>query len=232
MGHRGYAAKYPPNTLLAFKKAIEYGADGVELDVWRTKDGKIIVSHDRNLKKVFGVDVDVKETTYEELLQYELEGEKIPLLEEVYRTLPNNAIINVEIKDMDAVKGALKIVEKNNALKRTIFSSFELNALKKLKRMNREARIGILTAFGGNTSIIGIPYQILSLQAEFLNPPILMKNYLGLGRTRLLLKFYRIFGVKVGFWTVNDPKEMVGLEDICEVLITDEVEKMLSFKEK
>jgi glycerophosphoryl diester phosphodiesterase len=232
LAHRGYSAKYPPNTLLAFEKAIEYGADGVELDVWQTKDGKIVVSHDRNLKKVFGVDVDVKETTYEDLLQYELEGQKIPLLNEVYEVLPESAIVDVEIKDLDAVEGALKIVEKYGAIKRTLFSSFELNALKKLRKMNRNARIAILTAFGGNTSIIGIPFQILNVGAEFLNPPILMNKYLGVKRTRLLLRFYRIFGVKIGFWTVNDPQDIEGLEDLCEVLITDEVEKMLYMKKK
>jgi len=232
LGHRGYSAKYPPNTLLAFKKAIEYGADGVELDVWRTKDGKIIVSHDGNLKKVFGVDVNVKDSTYEELLQYDLEGEKIPLLEEVYKELPSWAIINVEIKSLEVIEESLKIVKKYNALKRTIFSSFELNALKMLRKLNKNVRIGILTPLGGNTSILGVPYQILRLQGEFLNVPIQMRKYLGLKKTRDLIRFYRLFGVKIIFWTVNTPEEIEGLEDVCEVLITDEVEKMLSFKEK
>jgi len=232
LGHKGYSAKYPPNTLRAFLKAIEYGADGVELDVWRTRDGKIVVSHDQDLKKVWGVKVDIGKTTYKELLNYELQGEKIPLLEEVYEHLPDNAIINVEIKELSVVDDVFKIVKRYNALKRTIFSSFELNALKRLRKMSREVRIGILTPLGGNTSILGVPYQILRLDAEFLNTPIQMKKYLGLGRTRSLIKFYRIFGVKNIFWTVNEIRDIKGLEDLCEILITDEVEKMLSLKKK
>ena len=41
-GHRGYSGKYPENTLLAFQKAIEAGADGIELDVQFSKDGKLV----------------------------------------------------------------------------------------------------------------------------------------------------------------------------------------------
>ncbi len=232
LGHRGYSTKYPQNTLLAFKKAIEYGADGVELDVWKTADGKIVVSHDNNLKKTYGVDVNVKDSTYESLLQYRQEGERMPLLEEVYDALPETAIINVEIKDVEAVEGAYNIVKSHNALKRTIFSSFELKALKNLRRLSEDARIAILTAFGGNASFISLPYYFLRVRAEFLNPPILMKKYIGVKKTRWLIKFYRMFGVKIGFWTVNEEKEISGLEDLCEILITDEVERMLPYKEK
>ena len=50
-GHRGYSGKYPENTLLAFQKAIEAGADGIELDVQFSKDGKLVVIHDETLDR-------------------------------------------------------------------------------------------------------------------------------------------------------------------------------------
>ena len=43
--HRGFSGKYPENTMLAFKKALEAGADGIELDVQMTKDGQVVVIH-------------------------------------------------------------------------------------------------------------------------------------------------------------------------------------------
>ena len=46
--HRGFSGKYPENTMLAFKKALEAGADGIELDVQMTKDGQVVVIHDRS----------------------------------------------------------------------------------------------------------------------------------------------------------------------------------------
>ena len=44
--HRGYSGKYPENTLLAFQKAVESGAEGIELDVQLTRDGEVVVIHD------------------------------------------------------------------------------------------------------------------------------------------------------------------------------------------
>lgn len=44
--HRGFSGKYPENTMLAFEKAIELGADGIELDVQLTKDGVPVIIHD------------------------------------------------------------------------------------------------------------------------------------------------------------------------------------------
>ncbi|MHA1371607.1 MAG: glycerophosphodiester phosphodiesterase family protein, partial [Promethearchaeota archaeon] len=46
IGHRGFKSRYPENTMLSFQKAIETGADGIELDVHLSKDGKIVVMHD------------------------------------------------------------------------------------------------------------------------------------------------------------------------------------------
>ncbi len=232
LAHRGYSAKYPQNTLLAFEKAIEYGADGVELDVWRTKDGKIVVSHDGNLKKVFDANVEVRESNYEDLLQYKQEGEKIPLLEEVYQLLPEKALINVEIKDVNAVEGSLKIVKRYNAMERTIFSSFELEALKKLRSMSKEARIGILPVLRGASGAFGLPKSIVGLHAEFVNLPYQIKEVLGVFKARALVRYYRVFGAKISIWTVNEPKHVEGFEGLYEVAITDDVEKMLYLKEK
>lgn len=49
--HRGYSGLYPENTMLAFKKAIEIGASGIELDVHLTKDKEIVIIHDELLDR-------------------------------------------------------------------------------------------------------------------------------------------------------------------------------------
>ncbi len=49
--HRGFSGKYPENTMLAFEKAIEAGADGIELDVQLTKDGEVIIIHDETIDR-------------------------------------------------------------------------------------------------------------------------------------------------------------------------------------
>lgn len=49
--HRGFKGKYPENTMLAFKKAIEAGANGIELDVHLTRDGELVIIHDESLER-------------------------------------------------------------------------------------------------------------------------------------------------------------------------------------
>ena len=85
-GHRGYSGKYPENTMLAFKKAYEIGADGIECDVQRSKDGVLVISHDPDLKRIVGENKYIKDLTYNELSRYNFSNmkeynEKIPTLE-------------------------------------------------------------------------------------------------------------------------------------------------------
>ena len=49
--HRGFCGKYPENTMLAFRKAVEAGVDGIELDVQLTKDGHVVIIHDETVNR-------------------------------------------------------------------------------------------------------------------------------------------------------------------------------------
>ena len=66
-GHRGAAALYPENTLLSFEKAIEMGVDAFEFDVWLSKDGVPVISHDRVLWRTCGVVRAITDLTVAEL---------------------------------------------------------------------------------------------------------------------------------------------------------------------
>lgn len=65
--HRGASGYAPENTLDAFRKAVEMGADGIELDVQMTKDGELVVIHDETIDRVSNGKGWVKDYTYEEL---------------------------------------------------------------------------------------------------------------------------------------------------------------------
>ncbi len=229
LGHQGYSAKYPPNTVLAFEKAIEYGADGVELDVWKTQDGRIIISHDGNLLNITGDDVDIKTSPYSLLKKFDVQGEPLALLEEVYEALPEDAIVNVEIKDVDAVRGSLEIVKRYRAMDRTLFSSFNMKALQELRKMSREARIGILIS--DVNKVFTLPRWIYSLKAYYLNVPHLLPSVAGRKLTRAMIRFYRLFGVRILIWTPNEIEELEPFSGLYETVITDEVEKMVHFRD-
>ena len=65
--HRGFSGRYPENTILAFKKAFETGADLIEFDLRLTRDGVPIVSHDATLKRIYNEDIKIASLTFREL---------------------------------------------------------------------------------------------------------------------------------------------------------------------
>ena len=76
IGHRGAKAYAPENTLTSFKKAIEIGVDAVELDVRKTKDNKLVVIHDADIKRTTNGKGLVTELTLKEIKGLSTEGER------------------------------------------------------------------------------------------------------------------------------------------------------------
>lgn len=113
--HRGLHdgnEQVPENSLAAFQKAVEAGY-GMELDVQRTKDEKLVVFHDRDLRRVCGVDLRLLDITYEELKAYPLpDGSEIPLFSEVLSLVDGRSPIIVEVKHYgSAERNAEKLLE-------------------------------------------------------------------------------------------------------------------------
>ena len=88
-GHRGASGYAPENTMAAFEKAVEMGADGIELDVQLTKDGELVVIHDETIDRVSDGSGWVKDYAYAKLIKHnfnrthpEYEHAQIPTLEE------------------------------------------------------------------------------------------------------------------------------------------------------
>ena len=89
----------PENSMKAFRKAVDAGY-GIELDVQLTKDRIPVVFHDESLKRVCGVDGNVRDYTYEELQQFSLCGskERIPLFSEFLKLVDGKVPLIIEIK--------------------------------------------------------------------------------------------------------------------------------------
>lgn len=100
--HRGYFNNekgIPENSIPSFKKAIRYGYS-IELDVHLTKDEKIVVFHDFNLKRMCGINKKIEDITYSELLKYNLLNTKykVPLLSEVLTLVNGKVSLLIETK--------------------------------------------------------------------------------------------------------------------------------------
>lgn len=106
IGHRGASHDAPENTLASVKLSWEQKAEGTEIDVYLSKDGKIVVIHDNNTKRTAGLDKPVVEQTLAELRKLDagswkdpkFAGEKLPTLEEVIKTIPDTKRLFIEVK--------------------------------------------------------------------------------------------------------------------------------------
>ena len=224
--------KFPENSLLAFKKAIEAGADGIELDVWSTKDGKVIVMHDETIDRTSNMKGKQKEMTLEEIKKANIGmGERIPTLEEVFEALPESALINVELKDKDAVGEVARIVKKNNP-ERVLISSFNVDALREYRKFDGETRMGLLIDREDVVPLIPKLKEELNLWS--INIPMEAIPLLGLEKTLQAIKWARSLGLKVVLWTENDElfylnDSLAKLKGLFEVVIANDVERMIGY---
>lgn len=156
--HRGFSSVAPENTMAAFRRAAEAGADGLELDVHLTKDGEIVVIHDETVKRTTDGKGKVRDLTLEEIRRLdagswfgkEFAGEKIPVLQEVLElAAEQNLWLNIELKNNKFPYPALeeKVLEATGRFgwrEKTVFSSFNHYSLRKLKEQQPEADTAIL----------------------------------------------------------------------------------------
>jgi glycerophosphoryl diester phosphodiesterase len=155
--HRGASGHAPENTLAAFRKAIELGADGIELDVQLSADDELVVIHDETLERTTSGSGWVKDYPLDELRaldassgQAAFAGERIPTLREVFELVaPTGLEVNVEIKD--SVIPYFAIGDKVSALvdefdfgSRVTLSSFNHCSLAWLRQNGSMVRTGVL----------------------------------------------------------------------------------------
>lgn len=157
IAHRGSSGHAPENTLAAFKLAVDQKADMIELDVHLSKDGELIVSHDDFINRTTNGKGQISEMTVSEIKKYdaglwyheEFQGERIPLLDEVFDLVPNNIKINVEIKNIPSFyenieKKLLDLLVKRNRMDSVVVSSFDHQVLNRLKHLEPMIKIGLL----------------------------------------------------------------------------------------
>ena len=135
--HRGFKEKYPENTLLAFKKALELDVDQIETDVRITKDKVLVLIHDDKIDRTTNGKGKVCDYTYKELLEFDAgEGERIPTLEDLFELVKDHPTLtlDLELKEYPEFVGdelafyvcdeTLKMVEKYNFADRIVINSF------------------------------------------------------------------------------------------------------------
>ena len=211
IAHRGYHNNkkgIPENSVLAFKKAIDNNYL-IELDVRLTKDQKLVVFHDDNLKRVCGVNKRVKDLTYRELLRYNLFDTtlKVPLFSDVIKLVNGRVPILIETKyhNRYGVLEKILINELSNYKGLYAIQSFYPMSLLWLKRNTKDIPIGLLSSNFKNDlnrlkSIIGKTLILdLFFKTDFISYDVkgLPNNYLSYKRDKK----------KIVIWTIKNKKD-------------------------
>lgn len=147
IAHRGAAFDAPENSLAAFARAIDEGADRIELDVQITRDGVPIVCHDGDTARVGNRTVEIEFATLDEVRNVELEnGEPIPTLEEVCELAAGRIALDVELKatSPDVAQGVLDILHHHGLLADALITSFDPQVLRTMRVLGFNGRTGLL----------------------------------------------------------------------------------------
>lgn len=149
--HRGASEYYPENTLSSFYRGIDMGANGIENDIQRTKDGVLVVFHDDNLKRVTGKDALVRDLTYAELMELTVtndktgRSDKILTLDDFIKYIAwRDLTYAIEIKERGIVSEVMDKLDEAGLRERTIITSFDYEELSDAYKLGRGYRLGWL----------------------------------------------------------------------------------------
>jgi len=117
IGHRGAKGIAPENSLSGFKKAVELGIDGVELDVHLTKDGNLVVIHDMDLKRLTRLKIPVRQLTFKELKKYDISELFTKNQEKIMEKLPEEKKYFLELRAIQVNSFYLNVYEQANRKK-------------------------------------------------------------------------------------------------------------------
>ncbi len=218
IAHRGASGYAPENTRVSILKGLELGCDGFEVDVQLAGSGEVVVFHDFTLERTTSGKGSLRDTGLSDLRKLDLgssfseefKGEKIMTLEELLRIVPENKILNIEIKvRYDEVnKIEEKIVDILKKAGRTegqiIISSFSHRIIKEINKLEPDLKTGLLL----KAEILDIENYIKTNDLKIYS----IHTY-GEFTGRKMVKKMNDIGIKTYIWTVNSAEEAKMLND-------------------
>jgi glycerophosphoryl diester phosphodiesterase len=229
--HRGSSQTAPENTLSAFSQAIREGAGYAELDVQETADGEIMLMHDDRALRTTGIDKPMWEVTAAELkgasaglwFSERYANEKVPTLEQVIDTAKGQIKLNIELKNnghqVKLAETSVEIVKRKKFENECIFTSFDPNLLRTVKKADPKLRTGLLVhkveGPGAWEKLLSDPdYDALSIAYPLVQPELLTQA--------------KRYGKDIFVWTVNDKDMMKQMLDLgVTSVITDKPDLMI-----
>jgi glycerophosphoryl diester phosphodiesterase len=223
IAHRGDPHKHRENSLPAVLAAVEQGADLVEVDLALTRDGMVVVIHDRTLTRLWGRNLAVADASFAEIRQirsscdqrYEIAG-----FDQVMRLLmATGSGLMADLPVPAAAEPSAEIVEKYDGFDQTVFAG-NLNSLLRVRQRWPQARIALSWYSAKRPS----PELLAALWPEFYNPHWTLLS-------RAVVDDMHERGFRVSTWTVDSPTNMVRLLGMgVDALITNRLRRFLAVR--
>lgn len=210
-GHRGDSGTYPENTMLAFRKAYEAGADGIEYDVHLTRDGVPVVMHDENAVRTTGTNRLIRDMTAEEFFRLDAGTIKNgvfgyqapPSLDELLAYCKSVGLrSNIELKtgvfEYPGIEAkVIALLDRYGLRDTTLISSFNHYTIRRVRELAPDIRVGLLE----ESWLLHAGAYVKSCGADDLNPYVKFLN-------DETVKELRENGCGINTWTVNEESDM------------------------
>jgi glycerophosphoryl diester phosphodiesterase len=203
IGHRGAKAHEPENTLASFAKALELGANGIELDVHVCATGELVVIHDFTVDRVTNGSGEVHKMTLGELKALTIdELHTIPTLDEVFDLIGKKCFVNIEMKGRHTAKPVSEFIDRYVASKGYSYSdfvasSFQREELQVMSDINAKIPIGVLT----QASVTQAWQWAVEFKAKAIHPHFTLLTESNVHKAQQA-------GLKVYTWTMNEPEDI------------------------
>lgn len=201
--HRGNSIKAPENTEAAIVKAIQDGADYVEIDAQETLDGQVVLLHDNTFLRTGGLNKAPYELTMNEINSLDVgswfsssyKGEQVPRLRDILIKYKDHVKFNIHLKNGAKQKrlNALvaEIISDTNAYDQCIISSFEYSALVQMKKYSENIKVGLIV-YDYNHKLLAYKVDFYSVSTDILSPSLVQTLHSN--------------GKEIHVWSVNDKK--------------------------
>ena len=220
--HRGGGGLAPENTMAAFDNGLSLGADGLELDVHLSRDGRVVVHHDRTLDRTTRLRGPIAART-----AAELDAAAVPTLAAVLARHHTRVIVELKVNSVDMARAAVDVVKSAGALDRVCFGSFGLRVLRAVRRLEPSAATS-----ASREEVRWVLYR------SWCRWPVASTRYRGYqvpewaGTTRVVSPRFvadaHRAGLGVQVWTVDDEETARRLLDYgVDALITDRPDRIV-----
>ena len=222
LSHRGNSKKFIENSFEAFNSVIQMGYKYIETDLRMTKDNEVIAFHDPDLKRLFNLDAQVKDLTFNEIaILFREKNCSLLTLEDALKKFPE-IHFNVDLKVKEVIQDSIKVVENLNAFNRVCFASFHSSHTKKILQHNQNA----IVSMGLKDVALFKFFKFKNEKIKIIQIPLKWKGIKVL--TRNLIQKVDKSNLLVHVWTVNDRKTINYLIDLgVNGIVTDEPELLM-----